>query len=153
MATESSTRQTASQFIKYVIVGGINTLVTLAVIFLLKSVASVNPYIANAAGYAAGLVNSFLWNRIWVFHSAGERKREATRFMAGFACCYLLQLLIVWGLSTQTGLNGLLIHIPLNGIPFQHDEFTLSGYGIATITGMAVYTIANFLYNRLITFR
>lgn len=153
MATENFTRKTAGQFIKYVIVGGINTLVTLAVIFLLKSVAGANPYIANAAGYAAGLVNSFLWNRAWVFHSVGKRKREAMRFMAGFACCYLLQLFIVWGLSTHTGLNGLLIHIPLNGIPFLHDEFTLSGYGIATITGMAVYTIANFLYNRLITFR
>lgn len=31
--------------------------------------------------------------------------------------------------------------------------FTLSGYGIATIIGNVVYTVANFIYNRLVTFR
>ena len=31
--------------------------------------------------------------------------------------------------------------------------FAVSGYGVATVIGMMVYTIANFIYNRLVTFR
>ena len=29
----------------------------------------------------------------------------------------------------------------------------ISGYGLATIIGMGVYTVANFVFNRLVTFR
>ena len=32
-------------------------------------------------------------------------------------------------------------------------RYTLSGYGVATLAGMVFYTVANFLYNRLIAFR
>ena len=30
--------------------------------------------------------------------------------------------------------------------------FTLSGYGVATLGGMCVYTLCNFIYNRQIAF-
>lgn len=137
---------------KYVMVGGMNTAVTLAVIFVLKSLLGVNPYTANIAGYVAGLINSFLWNRSWVFRSSGNRIHEGAMFLAGFAVCYLIQLATVWWLNTRTGLSELLVVIPL---PFTEPErtFTLSGYGIATLAGMVLYTIANFIYNRLVTFR
>jgi putative flippase GtrA len=29
----------------------------------------------------------------------------------------------------------------------------ISGYGLATLIGMVFYTVANFLYNRFVTFR
>lgn len=129
-----------------------NTTVTLIVIFVLKSLADIDPYLANAIGYIAGLINSFLWSRGWVFRSHGNRFREAVTFFAGFGICYLIQLATVWTLNTHTGLNYLLLTIH---IPYIETEraFTLSGYGIATLIGMAVYTIANFIYNRRITFR
>lgn len=38
-------------------------------------------------------------------------------------------------------------------ISFQAGPTEISGYGIATLIGMGVYTVANFVYNRLITFR
>ncbi len=153
MATDSSTHQTASQFVKYIIVGGMNTLVTLAVIFILKSMFGLNPYFSNAVGYAAGLVNSFLWNRGWVFHSEGKRIGEAARFLLGFGLCYLLQLATVWMLATRTHLNEMLVSMPLPHLPLLPAEFTLSGYGIATIIGMMVYTVANYAYNRWVTFK
>lgn len=142
------------QFIKYLIVGAMNTLVTLAVIFVLKSLADINPYVANAAGYAAGLVNSFLWNRGWVFHSSGKKLHEAVRFSIGFAACYMLQFACVWFLTTRTPLSDVIIEIPLPyGKGIIPEYFSLSGYGIATILAMGVYTVANFLYNRSVTFR
>ncbi len=142
-------RASALQFIRFLAVGGMNTLVTLIVIFLLKSVAGINPYIANATGYIAGLINSFLWNRMWVFHSEGHRLQEAACFLVGFGICYMIQLAVVWFCTECTPLGEMLWDIPFGN----NQHFTLSGYGVATLTGMAVYTVMNFIYNRMVTFR
>lgn len=150
MTSAQNRKATASQFARYLVVGGMNTAVTLLCIFILKSLLGVNPYLANAAGYIAGLVNSFLWNRAWVFRSSGHRFNEAVRFIIGFAACYLLQLFSVWFLTSCTPLGPLLWHIP---VPFLSSPFALSGYGIATIVGMGIYTVANYIFNRTVTFR
>lgn len=134
----------AKQFGRFIIVGVINTLVTLSVIFLCKSILGINPWAANAAGYVAGVINAFLWNRQWVFNSRGSWKREALKFGIGFGVCYILQFAVTWCLSEMTGLRDVLIEI---------GGFTLSGYGIATIAGMGCYTLSNFVYNRAIAFK
>ena len=126
------------QFVKYCIVGVLNTLVTLGVIYLCKSLLGWNLYVSNALGY----INSFVCNKQWVFCSQGGYRREALRFVGGFAVCYLLQLAVVWLLTRSIGDFEYLIL----GI-------VLSGYGIATLLGNVVYTLANFAYNRLVTFR
>ena len=111
-------RKQQLEFIKYLIVGGMNTAVTLFVIFVCKSVLGLNPYLSNAMGYVAGVTNSFLWNRSWVFHSNGKIGASASGDM-------------LW----------------------QIGGFTLSGYGVATIGGMCVYTLCNFIYNRSVAFK
>lgn len=131
------------QFAKFIIVGCLNTGVTLAVIALCKSVLGVNPYISNLSGYVAGVVNAFLWNRMWVFHTGGHMARQASRFLAGFAACYIMQLGVVWGLLNLT---------PLGMMTWQIGSYTLSGYGVATVIGMALYTIANFIINKFFAF-
>lgn len=135
---------TMVQLIKYALVGVMNTLLTLTVIFLCKSVLGVNPYVSNALGYFIGLVNSFLWNRAWVFHAAdGKIHHQAVRFLIGFAVCYAIQFFVVWCLN-QSSFGD--IEIVIVG-------FTLSGYGIATLIGNVVYTMSNFVYNRLVAFK
>ena len=131
------------QLAKYAIVGVINTLLTLAVIFICKSLLGVNPYISNALGYIVGLINSFLWNRTWVFRRRdGKLSRQAILFLTGFAVCYGLQLFTVWSLNQSS----------FGEIEIQIMTFTLSGYGIATLIGNVVYTVCNFIFNRLFTF-
>lgn len=132
------------QFLKYIIVGGMNTAVTLIVILLCKSVIGLDPYLSNAIGYAAGVTNSFLWNRSWVFHSHGRMGMEAVKFLIGFSICYLLQLLFVWSSTTFS---------PLGEMLWKIGSFTLSGYGVATLIGMCIYTLCNFIYNRHIAFK
>ncbi len=131
------------QLIKYGVVGVMNTLLTLAVIFICKSELGINPYISNGLGYIIGLINSFLWNRQWVFKSNGALSRQAVRFILGFVVCYTIQLSVVWGLN----------YSPFGALEVVIFGFTLSGYGLATLIGNVVYTIANFLYNRLFTFK
>lgn len=131
------------QFIRYCIVGVLNTLMTLGVIYICKSLLCWNLYVCNALGYIAGVTNSFFCNKQWTFKSKGRYRREAVRFLAGFGVCYALQFLLVWMLTqSEFGQYNFLIL----GI-------VISGYGIATLLGNLVYTLANFVYNRLITFR
>lgn len=137
--------QAIIQFLKYAIVGVINTVVTFVVIFITKSVMGINPLVANAIGYVAGLINSFVWNKQWVFHSKKGVGKEAVKFFIGFAVCYGLQLLVVWALTYRTSLGAMTWD--LEGF------MTVSGYAVATIAGNVVYTLCNFVYNRLITFR
>lgn len=130
------------KFVKYCTVGALNTLLCLGVIFICKSLLGVNPYVSNALGYTAGLINSFLWNKKWVFRSDGGIGREAVVFVGGFAVCYVLQLAVVWAVSHA-----------LAECEYDLWVFTLSGYGIATLIGNVAYTVANFIYNRAVTFR
>lgn len=48
------------QFVKYCMVGALNTLVTFCTIFVCKSLFDVNEYLSNAIGYVLGVINSFL---------------------------------------------------------------------------------------------
>lgn len=140
---ETLTGENVLRFIKYGCVGIINTLLTLSVIFLCKSVLGVNPWLSNAIGYTAGMLNSFFWNKIWVFQSHGKKLLyEMAVFFSGFGVCYVLQLFVTWLLTCYIG-------------RFERSLFwfTVSGYGVATIMGTAFYTVANFLYNRAITFK
>lgn len=132
------------QFVKYALVGVLNTLLTLGLIFLCKSVFGIDQMLSNAIGYVAGFINSFLWNKTWVFRSKKGYAKEAAKFLVGFLVCYGIQFLTVWLLSYQS---------PLEDVEINILGFVLSGYGIATLIGNVVYTMANFVYNRTITFR
>lgn len=130
------------QFSKFCLVGALNTFITLCAIFICKSLIGISEYVSNAIGYILGLINSFLWNRQWVFHSAGRISREAVTFATGFALCYTMQLLAVVALNTSS-FGDILLDI---------GPVTVSGYGFATIIGCAVYTLSNYIYNRTVTF-
>ena len=137
-------KETLIQFIKYGMVGAMNTLVTLGVIFICKTFLGWNLYLSNALGYIAGVINSFIWNKTWVFRSQKGVIGEATKFLIGFGVCYLLQLLAVYALTEWS---------QLGSMKWTICGFVIGGYGVATLIGNVVYTLANFIYNRLITFK
>lgn len=138
-------RKDIFQFGRYLAVGVLNTLVTIIAIFVCKSFLGINPWVSNLIGYIVGVINSFVWNRLWVFNSHSEHwHAEGMRFLIGFGVCYCLQFAATWLLNTYVIKSDFLVTF---------HEFTLSGYGISTIAGMMVYTASNFFYNRLVTFR
>ncbi|MDE5626522.1 MAG: GtrA family protein [Paramuribaculum sp.] len=131
------------QFVRYAMVGALNTILTLVVIYACKDFFGINIWVSNAIGYIAGFINSFLWNKLWVFRSSAGYLREAIKFVGGFLLCYCLQFAATWLL------NG---HSLLAGREWSLFGFVISGYGIATLMGMVIYTLANFFYNKAITF-
>lgn len=132
------------QLLKYGIVGLSNTFLTLFAIYLCNSIIGINDYVSNGIGYLLGFINSFMWNKTWVFKSHGKVTKEAALFLFGFCLCYSVQLLVVW-LINQSSFGDREFRI--------FHAFVLSGYGIATLIGNVVYTLCNFVYNKLITFQ
>jgi len=118
--------------VKYGIVGIINTLLTLAIIWLMRSVLGAPLVPANATGYIVGFINSFVLNRSWTFKGKKDDwRKEFIKFLIAFGICYMIQLAFVLLLENQTELKEVYI----------------------TLLGMVVYTATNFLLNKYFTFK
>ena len=77
-------------FIKYNAIGIINTLITLAVVWVLHQWLDWNKEISNFLGFVAGGINSYLMNRIWNFKSENRKRTEVVRFIVVFLLSYAL---------------------------------------------------------------
>lgn len=118
------------QFLKFIGVGILNTLLSLGVIYLLMKL-GVNYKLSNLAGYIAGVINSFIWNKTWVFGSKNGIWKEMFWFGISFGICYGLQY-------------GMLV--------LMVEKWAWNAY-LAQLLAMGAYTVVNFFLNRLITFR
>ena len=116
---------------KYGIVGVINTLLTLAIIWIMRSVIGTSLIISNVTGYTIGFLNSFILNRLWTFKCNYNWKKEFIKFLIAFIVCYLIQLTFVLLLEKYTELK---------------EQYT-------TLSGMVIYTGINFLLNKYFTFK
>ena len=125
-------RKTTVQLIKFAMVGVLNTVLSLVVIYAMMSFFHVGVYMANICGYAVGIVNSFIWNKLWVFKkNEGTVFREIAYFLVIFALCYGIQFC---------------------SLRLMIEHFSINSY-LAQLLAMGVYTIMNFVLNKCITFR
>ncbi|MBQ6167857.1 MAG: GtrA family protein [Muribaculaceae bacterium] len=140
-------KQTGIQLLKYGVIGVLNTLITLVTFYLLNTKAGLSYGISNVTGYVLGVINSFLWNRNWVFKTNNDFKRELVLFVVGFLICLALQLAVSGILLEGLGWKNL----PDNIIPFF--PMQKAGQNIVMVLAMVVYTLANYTYNRFVTFK
>ena len=118
------------RFLKYASVGVSNTVITFVTFTLLRFF-GVGTAISNVLGYIAGMVNSFCWNRQWVFKSReGNSIHQAFWFLIGAALCWAVQW-IIFKILLDQGFNE----------------------SVAYLTGMVAYTLLNYLFNKMVTFR
>ena len=85
-------KKTFVQLLKYGVIGVSNTLITLVVFYVINTLMGLDYAVANTLGYILGLINSFVWNRTWVFRTGGNVWREAGLFALGFIICFALQM-------------------------------------------------------------
>lgn len=123
--------KTIKQALKFGIVGIGNTCITAFVIWVMLKLAGCSDFVSNIAGYGVGVLNSFIWNRCWTFHSAAGWRRSAWRFGLVFAISYLLQLAALFALDET-----------LNIDPYYNQ-----------LLAMAFYTAVNFILNKIYTFK
>ena len=147
MITRSETKKTLIQLIKYGVIGAMNTLITAVSFYLLNTWLSVPYGPANIIGYVLGVINSFIWNRNWVFNNKKNLKRQVLLFGCGFFVCWILQGAVSWLLLEGFGWKDLSV----DTIPFLPME--KAGQNIVMGISMVVYTVANYVYNRTVTFK
>lgn len=117
-------------FIKYASVGVSNTVITFLTFTALRAL-GVDENISNGLGYVVGMINSFCWNRQWVFHSKdGNSEQQALLFLIGAGLCWAIQLAVFNALLSQ-GLNE----------------------SLSYVVGMGIYTMLNYIFNKSITFK
>lgn len=119
------------QFIKFILVGIINTLVTYFTFKALTMVFFINDIIAIIISYIVGVTNSFIFNKIWTFKSKIMSIREIISFVIIFLISLFVKIVVYKTLKEKFFI--------------QKD--------IAFFIGMAFYTTINFLLNKYITFR
>lgn len=112
----------------YALVGVLNTLITFVVYELLLYV-NVQTDLANFLSYAVGIVNSFICNKVFVFRQKGNWFKQGLRFVVGAIACWAVQWLVFTA--------------------FLH----LTNAHWAYLCAMPVYPVANYLYNRFVTFK
>ena len=119
------------RFIKFGMVGVINTLVNWIIFFILNAL-GMYYILANIIAYILGTVNSYLWNTLWVFKYKDKASTETTiKFI-------ILNLI---GLGLNTGILYVLV-----------DLCNLNKF-IGLVTTTAIVMIINYIVNKVSDFK
>ena len=120
------------QFVKYGLVGVLNTIITISVIFIFMKLLNVSYIISNIVGYLFGFINSFFLNKIWTF-------KENIKINAKIK---YLQFSLVSFIALLVNLFFLYVFTELLGIY----------YIISQVLAIGIALIINFLGNKIWTF-
>lgn len=125
-----------NSFLRFLLVGVCNTLLSLILMFLLEGLGY---WPSTAIAYVAGAALSFFLNRSFTFHSEEGFWRSAGKFIVNVAVCYgiayaLAQPLVSWLLGSTD--------IP----PVWQER-------VAKVVGMGLYTLLNYFGQRFFAFR
>ncbi len=122
--------------IMFLIVGGVNTLVSVAIMFLLEKAGY---WISTGVAYVVGATSSFFLNKKFTFQSNENAVKSAIKFTINVAVCYLIayalaQPLVTFALSA-TALSRLWIE------------------RVAKLFGMCIYTFINYFGQKFFAFK
>lgn len=106
------------QFIKFGLVGGMNTAVDF-VVYTLLMLSGVHYLAAQVISYTVGTVNSYVVNKLWTFKGAGSKsgnRKEFIRFVAVNLGSLLLSLVLLYALKSGLGMPALLAKLLVTGV-------------------------------------
>ncbi|MCM3654660.1 GtrA family protein [Metabacillus litoralis] len=118
------------RLLKFGTVGIFNTLITIGSFMLLLSV-GVNYLLANIISYGLGVINSYYWNKNWVFEAMPGQKNLFLKFVVVNLITLLINTLSLYLLVDHLGIH------PIIG------QFISTGIGM----------VINYLLNKRWTFK
>jgi putative flippase GtrA len=103
---------------RFIVVGCANFVVSFAAFYLAYRYSPFNESsgraaIANVVAYAAGMLNSFVLNRVWTFRAEGQVVEHAFKFVVLNASTLAASTAIVLVLVDRAGLPALAVWLPL----------------------------------------
>ena len=124
-------------FLKFILVGIMNTLVGSAIMFILYNIAGIGYWFSSAANYVFGSVLSFFLNKYYTFSVKKWSIFMVVSFIINIAICYG----IAYGIAK-----------PIMNYFLKNSSQNLRE-NAALFTGMCLFTGMNYLGQRLIVFR
>lgn len=121
-----------TRIFRFIVIGALNALIITVVISIMMFVFKCDYKLSNVVGYTFALINTFFWNKYWVFTSPdGKFWREVPLFLIAFGCAYSAQFL------------ALLLMVEVLGV----NEY------VSQLLGPFVYGSVNYIMNGKVTFR
>ena len=123
-------------FLKFILVGVINTLIGTSVMFFCFNVLAWSYWISSALNYIVGSIVSYLLNKRYTFQQKGHDWYTVLKFMMNITVCYVLAYglakpLVTWMLSgASTNIQG----------------------NVALLTGMVLFVGLNYIGQRFWAF-
>ena len=123
-------------FLRFILVGVVNTLVGTAIMFFCFNVLAWSYWISSALNYIAGSIVSYLLNKRYTFQQKGHDWYTILKFIVNITICYVLAYdfakpLVTWMLSgVSTNIQG----------------------NIALIVGMILFVAFNYIGQRFWAF-
>ena len=111
--------QLTAEFIRFCVVGVLNTIIDLGLFALLTRLLELDPLIANLVSFSTGAANSFLLNKYWTFGAGGRGKEmaaQASKFGAITVLVLLIHQGLLFSLHTRLGWYDLLVKVLAIGI-------------------------------------
>jgi putative flippase GtrA len=127
-------------FTRFLLVGVVNTLTGLSIIFGLLNVFGFSYWISTFVGNCIGALVSYLLNRTFTFNSQISFTKGVPRFITVILICYFLSFSLSEFVADE-------VYLLYGTIPFiNEDEF-------AILLGSSFYTISNFFGQRNFVFK
>lgn len=125
------------RFLKFCLVGVVNTLIGSGVMFGLYNLAGCSYWFSSAMNYVAGGVVSFFLNKSFTFKVKSGGIKQVLRFVLSVAVCYLI---------AYSAAKPLMYSLLSEASVTVRDN-------VAMLTGMVIYTGLNYLGQRFFAFR
>jgi len=128
------------EFIKFLVVGLLNTVVGMGLMFFLKNGLEWPFWYATFSGNTAGAAVSFLMNRIYTFKSKVPFHVGAARFIIVVMACYFLSF------SISRLITGTMDSITAG-------PFYIDSDNTAILLGSVIYTLTNYIGQKFVVFK
>lgn len=126
-----------ASMVRFILVGIINTLVGVSLMFFLYNVAGCSYWFSSSANYVVGSIISFFLNKFYTFKNRGRSLKQVLRFIINILVCYFL----AYGIARPVA------------------WLLLTGFGTgirdnaAMILGLVFFTCLNYLGQRYFAFK
>jgi putative flippase GtrA len=124
-------------FLKFVLVGVINTIVGTAVMFLCYNAFHCSYWFSSAMNYVIGSIVSYFLNKYFTFQNKERSWKIVAKFIINITICYLAAYGLAKPLVAHV-LSGQTVNIQENG---------------GMLVGMVLFVILNYLGQRFFTFK
>lgn len=125
------------RFLKFMVVGVVNTVVGTAVMFVMYNVFHQSYWISSASNYVVGSILSYFLNKYFTFESKKKSLSQVLKFVLNLSLCYLVAYgiakpAVTWMLQGQQGAL--------------RDN-------LAMVVGMVLFTLLNYIGQRAYVFK